>query len=717
MTSGKWRLHASAAAALVAGGAVQAGEAAAPAATLKPSVVTATRLEQDAFDLPASADRIDAGTLVQAGPGINLSEALARVPGIAALNRQNYAQDLQIQSRGFGARSTFGVRGVRLLADGIPATMPDGQGQSSGFALGSAQRIEVLRGPFSALWGNASGGVIQVFTADGGARPEATVSQYLGSDGLRKTALKVGGTAGAVNLLFDLSHFETEGWRAHGAAQRSQLNGKLRWKPDADARLTLVLNVLEMPQVQDPLGLTAQQLRADPRQAGDNALRYDTRKTIRNRHAGVVYERQMGRDELRLMSYAGTRDIVQFQAIPSTAQDAATSPGGVIGLGRRYGGLDARYTLRGELAARPATLSFGANLDQMQEVRRGWLNFSGTPAAPTATGVQGALRRDERNRASNADQYLQGEWEAAARWTLSAGLRHSSVRVRSQDRHLANGDDSGHAHYDALTPVLGAVFHAAEDWNVYASYGRSFETPTLNELAYRADGGAGLNTGLAASKGRHFELGVKARMDEAWLVNAALFHARTRNEIGVFTNSGGRSAFQDVGATRRSGAELAAQWKPVPQWTLYAALTLLNASYLDGFRSCTAAPCTAGSAANTTPVPPGSRIPGTARRTAYAELAWQPVRGLQTALELRHSSRIYADDLNTQAAAGWSTWAWRAAWERPLGGWMLTGLLRVDNLADRRYVGSVIVNEANRRYFEPAAGRNWTLGMQAGRRF
>src|SRR5204863_1963465 len=131
----------------------------------------ATRAPQSALEVPASIDRIYGDEIREDRGQVNLSESLGRVPGIVVQNRQNYAQDLQIQSRGFGARSTFGVRGIRLVADGIPATMPDGQGQASTFALGSAERIEVLRGPFSALYGNASGGVIAVDTQDPPKQP------------------------------------------------------------------------------------------------------------------------------------------------------------------------------------------------------------------------------------------------------------------------------------------------------------------------------------------------------------------------------------------------------------------------------------------------------------------------------------------------------------------------------------------------------------------
>src|SRR6478752_8004638 len=189
-------------------------------------VVTATRVPQPSLEVPASIDRVDGGEIHQGRQQVNLSESLGRVPGIAVLNRQNYAQDLQIQSRGFGARSTFGVRGIRMLADGIPASMPDGQGQAATFALGSAERIEVLRGPFASMYGNASGGVINVDTQDGPAEPTVWSDLTAGSYNTWRGSAKFGGTWGGVNGLGDVSHFETDGYRQHSAATREQLNAK-----------------------------------------------------------------------------------------------------------------------------------------------------------------------------------------------------------------------------------------------------------------------------------------------------------------------------------------------------------------------------------------------------------------------------------------------------------------------------------------------------------
>jgi iron complex outermembrane receptor protein len=681
--------------------------------SLDPVVISVTRgVEQRAFDTPASVDVIDASVIRNAGPQVNLSEALARIPGVVALNRQNYAQDIQISSRGFGARSTFGVRGLRLYVDGIPATGPDGQGQVSHFDLASASRIEVLRGPFSALYGNSSGGVISMFTADGGPGTVADLSTAFGSDGVRRVGLKLAGQQGALQYNVGASRFETDGSREHSAAQRTGFNGKVKYTLNEDTRWTFVLNSVRMPDVQDPLGLTRAELQSNPRQATPAALTFNTRKSVDQTQGGAVLDHRFdARNAIQLTAYMGERATQQFQSIPVGTQAPATHPGGVIDLARDYRGIDARWIHRARLLDQPLTLTAGLSSERLQEDRRGFQNFVGS-----RLGVQGALRRDEANAARTDDQYAQAEWAPSARWLVSAGLRHSRVKFDSSDRYVvgANPDDSGSVRYSATAPVLGVVFRAASAVNLYASTGKGFETPTLNELAYRPSGATGLNLNLRSASSRQWELGVKSLLGDDWSLNAAYFHARTGDEIAVLSNTGGRSVFQNVGRTSRDGVEavLSGRWQG--GWSAYASASYLDAVYSDGFLTCTAAPC----ATPATRIAAGNRIPGIPRTSLYAELAWaHRPWGLETALEFRRVGKIYVDDSNTDAAPGASVVNLRVSLAQKLGRWSLREFLRVDNAGDRAYVGSVIVNEGNSRFFEPAPGRTWLLGLNAAYQF
>jgi len=684
-----------------------AGTAAAQSQVLPPVTITATRIEAAPFDVPATVDVIDGARLRAAGrPEINLSESLALVPGVAARDRQNYAQDLQLSIRGFGARSTFGVRGVRLYVDGIPATMPDGQGQLSHIDLASAGRVELLRGPFSALYGNSSGGVLQVFTEPGEGPPVLSSTLAVGSDGLVRSGLRLTGSTPGLGYSVSANRFSTDGWRDHSGAARNLANARLDFKRGAAKEWTLVANAVEL-RADDPLGLTRAQFEAAPRSADASATLFNTRKTVKQSQLGVIHERELDRaGKLRLMVYGGQRDTVQFQAIPVGPQANALHPGGVIGLERRYAGTDLRWTGKTELGGGLDVVA-GVSYDRLQEHRQGWRNFAGS-----MLGVQGALRRDEDNQVANLDPYLHAVWKLAPDWTLTTGLRRSSVRFSSSDNYIAgpNGNDSGQLRYGATLPVAGLMYAWSRETHVYAALGRGFETPTFNELAYRPDGSPGMNFALRPSHSGNLELGIKSRSAGGhgraeW--GLALFQTRTRDEIVTQTNSGGRSTFQNAGATRRRGLEAAWSALIAPGWRVQLAQTWLDARYRDSFATCSGTPCLVP----TLFIPAGNRIPGTARSTSAAELAWQPDRGWQAGVELRRSSRVWVNDANTDAAPSFATLALHAGYVFDLRGWALAATARIDNALDRPYAGSVIVNEGNGRFFEAAPGRGYTVKL------
>ncbi|WP_348541061.1 TonB-dependent receptor [Variovorax sp. TBS-050B] len=687
------------------------GTAAQPAerGSLPEVTVSTPRGEVAPFSVPGSVDRIDGAEMRENRLQVNLSESLGGVPGLQVQNRMNYAQDLQLSIRGFGARSTFGVRGVRLYVDGIPATLPDGQGQTSNIDIGSVDRVEILRGPFSALYGNSSGGVLQAFTASGEGPPRLSYSAALGSFGTWRQSLQASGAQGAVDYLIGASRFHTDGWREHSAARRDLVNGKLGIALDNGDRLTLVLNSVRI-DAQDPLGLTASQYALAPRGA-PLATQYDTRKTVDQVQLGLLYERRLGADQgLRLMVYGGERKTTQYQSIPPSAQQTPLHAGGVIDLSRQYSGIDLRWKAAWTLAGQPFDVVAGLGYDSLREQRRGYENYLG-PVSAALLGVQGRLRRNERNEVWNLDPYAQATWRFAERWTLEAGVRRSSVHFDSRDRYIvgANRDDSGSARYGKTLPVASLRYQATADLALYGSVGRGFETPTLNELSYRAGGASGLNFALRPAVNDSLEIGAKARLGGG-LLTAALFQTRTRDEIVTDTNTGGRSTFQNAGRTRRNGFELAWQHETADHWRTQVAYTWLDARYREGF--CSPSPCAASNQ-----IAAGNRIPGIARQSLFASLGWVPPEGWRAGVEMRALGRIQANDANTASAPGYAVAALYAGYLRKWERWEFNAFARVDNLFDRRYVGSVIVNEGNARYYEPAPGRNWTVGLSGAYRF
>ena len=690
-------------------------QAQAPSQSQKPAVlpevsVTATRVARDNMDIPAAIDTVDQRTIREGNPQVNLSEALNRVPGITVANRQNYAQDLQISSRGFGARSTFGVRGLRLIADGIPATMPDGQGQAATFNLSSAKSIEVMRGPFASLYGNSAGGVVQIFTADGPKEPTFSLNALYGSYGTYKLGANYGGQHGPLNIVIDASRFETNGYRDHSSARRDHLNGKFKYDLGRAGVFTLVLNALDQPETEDPLGLTAVQVAQNRRQAGGNfvgatpanAYNFNTRKSIAQTQAGLTYDVALwSNTRLNARVYLGDRQVTQHLAIPTATQAGATHSGGVVDLDRGYGGAALRLTHETRLAGGPFTLSAGVDYDRMKENRRGFLN---------TFGVTGALRRNEDNTVSNTDVYAQAEWQVIKNLSLLAGLRHSKVQFESNDYFIAAGNpnDSGAVDYSRTTPAFGMIYKFTPTFNAYANIGKGFETPTFAELAYRPGGATGLNFTLRPANSLHKEIGVKALVGDNGRVNVSLFRIDVSDEIVVNSNAGGRSDFKNVQGTRREGLEFGYAHKLPRGFETALSYTLLNARFTQPFTTVTGTPSVA------VPVLAGSKLPGIAGNSLYGELVWRyPQVGFHAGVEVRHSGKVWVNDQNAESAGAYTVFNLRAGLQQRGRNWKLTEFVRIDNVGDKDYIGSVIVSEANNRFYEPAPGRNAMIGINA----
>ncbi|EPM0602512.1 TonB-dependent receptor PqqU [Klebsiella pneumoniae] len=681
--------------------------AAAQAADEQTMVVTAAPTTVSELDTPAAVSVVNGDEMRQAAPRVNLSESLGAVPGLQVQNRQNYAQDLQLSIRGFGSRSTYGVRGLRIYVDGIPATMPDGQGQTSNIDIGSVDTIEVLRGPFSALYGNSSGGVINVTSQTGTQPPTVEASSYYGSFGTWHYGMKATGAvgdgshAGDVDYTVSTNRFTTHGYRDHSGARKNLANARLGVRINDVSKLTLLLNSVDI-KANDAGGLTADEWRDNPRQSprGDQ---YNTRKNTRQTQAGLRYERQLSaQDDLSVMMYAGERETTQFQSIPRAPQLKPSHAGGVIDLTRHYQGIDTRLTHRGELLV-PVTLTAGLDYENMSERRKGYENFVMVNGAPQY-GEQGALRRNERNLMWNVDPYLQTQWQLTDKLSLDAGVRYSSVCFDSNDYYITpgNGDDSGDASYHKWLPAGSLKYALTDAWNVYLSAGRGFETPTINELSYRSDNQSGLNFGLKPSTNDTVEIGSKTRIGNG-LFTAALFQTNTDNEIVVDSSSGGRTSYKNAGKTRRQGMELGLDQQFGESWRLKAAWTWLDATYRTNV--CDDASCN------------GNRIPGIARNMGYASFGYQPEQGWYAGSDIRYMSDIMANDENTAKAPSWTVVGLTTGYKWSYGRMDMDLFGRIDNLFDREYVGSVIVNESNGRYYEPAPGRNYGIGLNLAWRF
>ncbi|MDE5411075.1 TonB-dependent receptor family protein [Acinetobacter baumannii] len=668
--------------------------------------VEATRTDTTYLQTPASVFRIDAPQ-VDTSLQVNLTEVVKGIPSLQLRNRENYAQDLQLSMRGFGARSTFGVRGIRLYVDGIPATMPDGQGQTSNIDLSSLDHVEVLTGPFSSLYGNSSGGTILTSTKEGQGKDSIELSYSGGSHDKSRAGLVLQGGAKGANepsYVISSSYFDTDGYREHSGAEKVLNNAKLSWNLDDGSKINWVTNYVKI-HADDPQGLTRDQWNANPKQQVPFLKQFNVRKDIEQTQTGVTWSKPINdKNELYAMAYLGNRQVTQYQSIPKSTQDASINhAGGVIDFERDYYGADFRWTGKQLLAN--TTVSVGVALDAMDEDRKGFENYNLVNGQPSY-GVKGNLRRDEDNTLWNIDPYLQASWQFLPTWRLDTGVRYSNVHYKSKDNYLSNGDDSGKTDYSKVLPSAALSWQILPELMAYVSYAKGFETPTFTEIAYRPDGESGFNFDLTASTSDTYETGLKSQ-NQFGDFTLAVFQTKTKDDIVSAGNSNGRSTFRNADKTLREGVEFAWNKKLWRDLTATASYTYLDATFDADIPAL-------GSIAQ---IPSGNAIPGIAENQAYASLAWQPSHGLYGGVDVQYMDKIYVNDTNSDAAPSYSVTSANVGYAWVMGDWKVNSFARVDNLFDKKYAGSVIVNDGNSRYFEPADGRNWSAGLRVIKQF
>jgi iron complex outermembrane receptor protein len=521
----------------------------------------------------------------------------------------------------------------------------------------------------------------------------------VGSYRTSNVGVKATGIANGVGYVAAFSNFDTEGYRDHSAALRQVANAKLTFDATETTHVTLIANSQYQPQTQDPLGLTYAQWKADPRQADPVATLFNTSKTINQMQGGVAVDQVINADTaLRVTGYGGQRQVRQYLALSGVG---ATSSGGVVDLDRNYEGIGVRMIYRGSLMDRPLTLNVGADADRLHELRQGYVNNN---------GAIGALRRNEDDTVTSGDVYAEARWDFASALSLTLGVRSSQVRYDSVDHYIVgpNPDDSGSRTYYNTSPIAGLVWHAADNLNFYASYGQGFETPTFAELAYRPVG-TGLNLALDPATSTAWEAGMKWFPAANQRVNIAAFTATTDQEIVIDAATGGRTTYRNASKTRRRGFE--GEWDADfgSGITAHVNYTYLLAEFAEPFASGLPPVIT----------PAGSRLPGVPPQQVFGTLEWTPggYGGFSVAGEVQYVGRIYVNEANSAYAPAYTLGNLRVGFAQQADRLQFSEYVRVNNIANVNYVGSVIVGDTNGRYYEPAPGRNWYAGVSISAAF
>lgn len=649
-----------------------------PTDVLDEIVVTATRIESSVRDAGRSVSLVGKERIQNGTQQLGLDEALAGIPGLYMQNRYNFAQDLRISLRGFGARSGFGIRGVKVIVDGIPETLPDGQAGVDSIDMGSAQSIEVLRGPASSLYGNAAGGVIAITSELGDETPYVEGRAAAGEYGYQQYQLKSGGKISAADYLFNVSHTELDGYRDNANARGSLINTKLGIPLNGDDSLTFSLNLTDQPEAQDPGGIDAAQAALDPSSARLQNIQFDSGESLSQQRVGVVYKRDRPSGELTLRNYYVWRDFVN--KLPFTG-------GGAVDLERFFYGVGAQYSL-GDYMPDKLNLTFGVDFDKQDDDRKRFDNNDGT---------LGNLVFDQNEQVDSAGIFVQGRFDINANWALLAGLRYDEITYDVADRFLADGDDSGTLKFDEVSPSFAVNFRT-EAGVLFASYSSSFETPTTTELA-NPDASGGFNPLLRPQTAENFEIGYKASRENLYY-ELTVFSIDLEDELIPFELPAfpGRTFFSNAGKSDRDGVEAALAWTSDNGIRIDASYTWSDFKFEEFVDDN-------GNDFS------GNQMPGLPRQFGYLGLSYVPDSGLSTTLEAVYSGDLYANNANTANVSSYTTVNFRFAYEFQRAKWAFRPYVGINNLFDESYSNNIRINAFGGRYFEPAPPLNVYAGI------
>lgn len=646
---------------------------------IAPVTVTVLRTPFQMSEVPYAVSVNTEREIQQGKPGLSVEEALRIIPGVQVENRFNYALGERVTIRGFGARAQFGVRGIRVLVDGIPATLPDGQSSMTHVDVKSLGKVEVVRGPAASLYGNTAGGVIQMEME---APPPFPISQEFGviggSDGLLRLQSSTGGRSGALGYQLNLTRLTSDGYREHSRAENLYLNGRAGFDGERD-RVRFVFSAGDSDAL-NPGSLSAQLQEEDRHQAFANNVRMRTGKTVREGMMGASWTREMEAGGFDLSSYLSTRDV--SNPIPSDIIDLDRTGGGVRAL--------LRSAPLGPFGMRVA---LGAEGDRQRDMRREFQNEA---------GERGVLRLDQLEHVHNLGFFGQLSAHPLPRLTLLGGLRYDWFHFEADDRFITdtNPDDSGSRTLDALSPSFGATFAISDDLHLYGNIGTTFETPTTVELGNRPEGAGGINPDLEPQQTTSYEVGTRAQIGQRAALQLAIYRADVRNSLIPFElpETAGRTYFRNAGSATHQGVEFGATLVPLDGVSLQAAYTYTDARFDD---------YTVKGASFA-----GNEVPGVAPHRIEGVLSYSPrPGGWYAAVEGRHVSELAVDDANNSFSPAYTITEVRGGLGAvQLGTLALDPFLGISNLFDVDYNAAVTVNAFGQRYFESGPGRSFYAG-------
>ena len=654
--------------------------AAAESVRLEPITVTSPRVERDITETPQAVSVIEPEDIQDGRQGLQLDESINRVPGVFTQNRYNFAQNLRVSIRGFGARAPFGIRGIRVLVDGIPETLPDGQSQVDGIDLESVERIEVIRGPSSAIYGNAAGGVIDITTMEGPDEPYAEIRSTFGSYNFQRLGVKGGGRVGDWRGHISAWNLSYDGYRDQSETRKRLVNSKGSYDIDEERRITAVFTALDQPKGEDPAGLSPDRVREDRRQASANALALDSGQRVRKQRIGLIYEDSaILPGQLTTRAFYTNRDFRQQLPFPGPS---------LIRFDRDFYGTGTEYTDTGSLLGVGTRFTVGAEAQWQRDSRDRYVVL---PNAGRVRQTQDAVESAE-----TIGLFAQNDFLLTDRLTVTLGGRYDRLRLKIDDR-FGDGAASGRQTFNELSGTTGVSYRLFPQHTLYANVGTAFESPSFTEFYDPTEPGEGFDPGLEPQKALNFEVGAKGFIGDNARYELTAFTVETRDEIVQVLNDPDR--FENAGRTRRIGVEAGLEYFFTPRFSATGSYTWSDFRFRslenqagDSFR--------------------GKRLPGLPRHTFFGELAWRDPSGFYAIADTLLVSHVFGDNANDERVAGYGVVNARIGTTQQVGAVEFETFIAVNNILNKEYIENVRVNSAP-NFLEPAPERNTFAGVRA----
>ncbi|MDI9863754.1 TonB-dependent receptor [Flectobacillus sp. DC10W] len=648
---------------------------------LAPVTVLSSRIPQKENQLPVSVSTIGKARLQIGQTKLSLFDALNTVPGVFAMNSENFAQDLRISIRGFGARAAFGIRGLKIVLDGVPESTPDGTAKLGNIDVGLIERIEVLKGATSGIYGNASGGVIALQTESMPNKPYAEISSTFGSYGLKRYQVKFGSSWGAWSVLGSVSRLESVGYRQKSALERNLLNLKIGFRPSDKTQLSLLTTYINSPKAEDPGGITLEEVNKDRTQARKANVDYNTTESFNQLRNALVFDQKLGeKSAINARVFLINRDFNTNQAFEASGQ---------IAFQRVFWGGGFAY----QFSTKGYKLRTGLDLENQADNRQRYDNKLSTRTT---------LRLDQEESFDNTGAYILQEFAPSKALRLVLNTRYDWIKIGVTDNFLSDGNQSAQKTFQRFSPMVGISYSVTPRNTLYGNFTSNFETPSLNELTNNPTGQGGFNPDLNPQKSQNYELGYKAWVGNKTRVDISVFQVNIQGEIVPYQlpNQVGRTFYRNAGESVRKGVEVGLSYQIVAALT-----TFINYTYSDFvYKSYQTL---AGEFA-------GNRLPGIPKNQVYAELRYFPKSGLFAVAQFRSVSSMYANDANTVSVDGYQTLNLRTGWQKHLKGMTIEPFVGVNNLFDASYFANIQINATANRYYEPAAGRTIYAGIKLG---